>query len=387
MGVVFGSQGRLRQPPSQKPNLKDQPSFEVDLEPQAAAAAPPAATRANQASRHPARKPQDAAQLEAIGSHLQQLEPLGTSPSLLQVRNSSRRWPAARALLELLATELQANQRFVLERALGLGGARPERLIDIAVELGVSRERAGAIAKQGLKRLIKLARQTLTVSEAASPILRFTRRTAAAAALALYQGDAAERALRYARVPTEDLRREAVMAAAERDPERLWLLMDAYLMLHGAKGTRASERTRENYRRGLQDLLADWSHENLLRPSRDAGVAWVRQLERRLVLDKRGEAKRDPRTGELKRLSPSTIQVKLAAVRTLYKALRWAGASKESPFENVQVVRDPVPAWEKRGAYTPAEVDAVTRILFISATGSLHARGGRAAARAGRAGG
>ena len=130
--------------------------------------------------------------------------------------------------------------------------------------------------------------------------------------------------------------------------------MDAYLTLHGSKGSRVSDRTRENYQRGLRDLLQGLGARELAAARRgDAGVVWVRQLEQRPVVQwQTGEPKRGA-GGGLQTLSPATVQVKLAAARTLYKALRWAGATQAAPFENVKVAKDPVPPWEKRGAYNP----------------------------------
>src|SRR5690606_36868091 len=60
--------------------------------------------------------------------------------------------------------------------------------------------------------------------------------------------------------------------------------------------------------------------------------------------------------------SPSTLQVKLAAARTLYKALRWAGVTDARPFEDVRVAKDPTPAWDKRRPYRDAEIEALLEL-------------------------
>src|SRR5690606_40986826 len=73
---------------------------------------------------------------------------------------------------------------------------------------------------------------------------------------------------------------------------------------------------------GVQTCALPICGENLLRPSRDAGVVYLRRLEAGLKPDGT-PAPRPP--------SPATLQVKLAAARTLYRALRWAGATEARP--------------------------------------------------------
>ncbi len=164
-----------------------------------------------------------------------------------------------------------------------------------------------------------------------------------------YQGDALNRAESWAGLPADALKRRAARAANARDLEELWGLTEAYLFLHGSKGARASRHTLRTYRRGIEDLLAGWPHENLLRPSRDAGVLYIRRLES------------TPQHGGT-RPKPSTLQVKLAAARTLYRALRWAGVTEARPFENVRVAKDPTPPWEKRRPYRDGEVERLLEL-------------------------
>src|SRR5690554_3080294 len=172
-------------------------------------------------------------------------------------------------------------------------------------------------------------------------------------ALQRFDGDKVSRAESWAALPADALRRRAAAAANERDFEELWALTEAYLFLHGSKGAKASAHTLRTYRRGVLDLLTAWSGENLLRPSRDAGVIYLRRLEAGIRPD--GEpAGRAP--------SPATLQVKLAAARTLYRALRWSGATEARPFEDVRAAKDPTPAWEKRRPYTDAEVEQLLEL-------------------------
>ena len=160
-----------------------------------------------------------------------------------------------------------------------------------------------------------------------------------------YQGDLMSRAESWAALPPDELRRRAARAAQLRDLDELWALTEAYLFLHGSKGARASKHTLRTYRRGIEDLLAGWQHENLLRPARDAGVLYIRRLE----------STANPETGAAPQAS--TLQVKLAAARTLYRALRWSGATEARPFENVRVAKDPTPPWEKRRPYGDREIE------------------------------
>lgn len=300
-----------------------------------------------------------AEQKDRLELALRSVYPEADTPTLGYLRKNPAHLAFLEHLLAALGDQVPERQQEVLVRTLGLQGATAETLEQVGRDLGVTRERVRAIGKQALANLKKVALAAdlhlETMLEQPSSVTGL--------GLELYQGDATDRAVRWASLPSNDLRRLAVAAAQARDAEALWNLTDAYLTLHGAKGSAVSERTRDSYRRGLTDLLRNWEGENLLRPARDAGVIWVRQLETRVVRDPRtGEPKRDAVSGGPRVLSPATVQAKLAAARSLYKALRWAGATTASPFENVRVAKDPVPAWEKRGAYTPGEVEALLEV-------------------------
>lgn len=161
------------------------------------------------------------------------------------------------------------------------------------------------------------------------------------------------RATAWASRPDDELKREAVSAANARDPERLWSLTEAFLATRSRGRTDTSPNTLRAYRRGILDLLAAWPHENLLRPSRNGPDLYVMKLM-------------------LAHLAPGTIQIKLSSARTLYKALRWSGATELDPFEDVKPPRDDTPAWEKRQPYTDDEIaklltkaGAVDRVLVL----------------------
>ena len=175
-------------------------------------------------------------------------------------------------------------------------------------------------------------------------------RSESAAALQRFDRETLSRAAAWAGLPPDDLKRRAAKAANAKDLGELWSLTEAYLFLHGSKGARVSLHTLRTYKRGVVDLITAWAGENLLRPTRDAGVVYMRRLEAG-VLTSGAEAGKPP--------SPATLQVKLAAARTLYKALRWSGVTEARPFEDVRVAKDPTPAWDKRRPYRDAEIEAL----------------------------
>jgi integrase/recombinase XerC len=182
-----------------------------------------------------------------------------------------------------------------------------------------------------------------------------------------YNGEPLAQAEAWAHLSEEDLRRRAVVAANQRNGEELWSMTRAYVFLHGAKGAKVSDHTLIAYKRGVLDLVECWQNENLLRPSRDAGVLYVRRLE----------SIPNAKTG--KPVNAATIEVKLAAARTLYKALRWSKASEANPFENVSPAPDLTPDWEKRKPYSTEDVDkllvlanpATSVMILLGAHGGL----------------
>lgn len=138
------------------------------------------------------------------------------------------------------------------------------------------------------------------------------------------------------------LRRYAVEAAGDRDVEKLWRLIEAHLTLHGASGVGTSRHTLRAYKRGLVELVTLWAGESLLRPARDAGALYVQRLragDRDPVHAEADDGKRGrrPKRGPL---APATVELRLAAARSLYDALRWAGATEADPFRDVHTGRD-----------------------------------------------
>lgn len=152
-----------------------------------------------------------------------------------------------------------------------------------------------------------------------------------------YTGTLLARANAWANLSNSDLRRQATQAANERDAARLWSLTEAYLTLHSKSGSRISRHTLSMYKTGVKQLLEAWTSENLIRPGRDAPLQFLRSLEQR-------------------GLSSGSISARLSAARTLYAALRWAGATDVEPFADVKAPHDPTPPEEKRRAYPEAHV-------------------------------
>jgi len=157
-------------------------------------------------------------------------------------------------------------------------------------------------------------------------------------------------------MPREKRRVEALKLINDRNHEALWEMTHGYLILKGKKHGDLSRYTVTTYRRGVLDLLNYWEGENLLRLTPDAGDAWVAYLS----------AKKED--GGLD-LSPSSIRVKLAAGRTLFRALRWAGVfdgqspedrlNNADPFKDVSAPPDSTAPEDKRNAYTDEEMAAL----------------------------
>jgi len=158
-----------------------------------------------------------------------------------------------------------------------------------------------------------------------------------------------------------ELRREAMRAANERDLETLWRIVESYIITKGRKKANTSPATLLAYRVGLDRLLHEWSGENLLRPSRNAADAYVVKLQDGGTLL---PSKREGRAARpAKPLDPGTIQVRLAAARALYRALRWTGATEANPFADVVAPPNGTPPEDRRVAYTEAEVE---KLYFVA---------------------
>jgi integrase len=133
-----------------------------------------------------------------------------------------------------------------------------------------------------------------------------------------------------------------VTACRDRDLATLWSLTEAYFSTYGAAGGRVSVHTLRAYRQGIGQFLAfaGVSAVNLLRPARDLGPTFLRSREA---------------AGR----SPSTVRLELAAVRLLYRALRWSGATTTDPFADARPARETTAPWDKRQPYSEQEVQTL----------------------------
>ncbi len=248
--------------------------------------------------------------------------------------------PAALAsaftLLRAFGHRLEPKRADILTRSLGVH-ADPVSLAELGRELGVSRVRAHALFRSGIEDLVQLA---------ASGEVKLATTTE----IEVAREDAVDSAVRWARMTPEVRRVQAVKAANERDAEALWEITHYVLTTRGRKRAAMSDHTRQAYKRGVQDLVESWQEENLLRPSSDAGAVWLIRLETELITVRRhGRVETKPR-------SASTVAVKLAAGKALYRALRHVGATDADPFRDLTAPVDPAAPEDKREAYRPSEV-------------------------------
>lgn len=199
-----------------------------------------------------------------------------------------------------------------------------------------------------------------SVSHTDLPAARADRQEEATpvSSLELASASALQRVERLRSLPEADLRRFAFAAANERNAERLWDLMEAYLTLKGARGVATSGHTLRAYKRGLHELLEAWQGENLLRPSRDAGPFYVQ----RLLAGARPEPAATSGRGRRQKSGPlavATVALRVAAARTLYDALAWSGATEADPFRDVRLgkPRNQIASNPSARTYSQAELD------------------------------
>jgi integrase/recombinase XerC len=283
-----------------------------------------------------AASPDAATSLPAAELGLRLLRADRSARSLREVRADPAAGAAAFTLLRAFGGRLEARRGEVLRRALGVDGAA-EPLAAIGRDLGVSRVRAHALFRQAIDALVQhAAHGDVELSPATD--------------LEVAGEGAVDVAVRWARLSPELRRVRAVRAANERDAEGLWELTHYVLATRGRKRAGMSERTRAAYRRGVHDLVAAWQDENLLRPSPDAGAIWLIRLETEPIPRRlRGRTVTAPRAA-------STVAVKLAAGKALYRALRHVGASDADPFRDLTAPVDGAAPEDKREAYRSGEV-------------------------------
>ena len=163
--------------------------------------------------------------------------------------------------------------------------------------------------------------------------------------LVVYTGDTLSRSRQWTDLSESELRRLAVIACRDQDRDTLWALTEAYFTTYGVSGAKASRHTLRAYRQGLAVFLdhAGSRAVNLLHPARDLGPTFLRGREA---------------AGK----SPGTVRLELAAVRLLYRALRWAGATTDDPFSDARPARDATAPWDKRQPYSEEELQALLAV-------------------------
>jgi len=127
-------------------------------------------------------------------------------------------------------------------------------------------------------------------------------------ALIPFLGDGDEGSDAWIRMHTSDRRRLAMEAARGKDAAVLLSLTEAWLRTDSTAGATIATATVANHKHGIRKLLAAWVEEDLLKPDTEAANHYVRMMERQ-------------------GLKPGTIYGRVAAARSLFRALRWARAS------------------------------------------------------------
>ncbi len=136
-----------------------------------------------------------------------------------------------------------------------------------------------------------------------------------------------------------ELRRLTLQAIQARDFVFLGELLTGYLHLQGRA---TSTHTRRSYLKTLQLFLND-SPFSPLQARRDDGTLYLRTLEER-------------------GLKPSSVKVRLAALRSFYAALIWAGVLSENPFTPARALPDKQDAAHKRKPYSRDELERMLQV-------------------------
>ena len=154
--------------------------------------------------------------------------------------------------------------------------------------------------------------------------------------LDLYKQEALAPSRAWVTLALEERRRRAVAAVAGRDTAVLLDLLEAHhVRTHG----HVSSETLRKYRLGARIWLEyAASHAvKVLHPEAEDTDLWVRSLEA---------------AGK----SPASVGVLLAGARALYAALRWAKATRDTPFTDTKPKKDRRRPWDKRQPYPDADV-------------------------------
>jgi integrase/recombinase XerC len=158
--------------------------------------------------------------------------------------------------------------------------------------------------------------------------------------LALYTGSQHAHARQLAGLQPEELKRRAVLACRENDGAALWSIVLGYLTLYGVNTLLTSPHTVRSYRTGVLQFV-EYAGENSwqwLGPRRSDGQLYINSL---LAAGR----------------SIQTVRSRLAAVRLLYRALRWCEATNSDPFEDTKVPVENTNPWDRSEPYTEEELE------------------------------
>jgi integrase len=140
-------------------------------------------------------------------------------------------------------------------------------------------------------------------------------------------------------LPEGELRRLTLKALLERDLSFLNSLFASDLHLHARAG---SKHTTRAYLKSVELFLHD-SPFSVLQPARDDAQMYLRTLEER-------------------GLKPSSVKLRLAALRAFYSTLQWAGVIVENPFTLARALRDKQDAAHKRKPYRKDELERLIQV-------------------------
>ncbi len=157
-------------------------------------------------------------------------------------------------------------------------------------------------------------------------------------------------------------RREAMRAARDHHLDDLWSLTEAHHTLHG--GGTGSRHTLRTYRNGVRLWLQYAGRQaiSVLHPSADHGTLFTRELEAGTLRLERRTSKGTPASTGGAPLAHASVVAYLAGARTLYRALRWAGATTADPFLDVKPAPDRTAKWDKRQPYPQDAVEALLAV-------------------------
>ncbi len=170
-------------------------------------------------------------------------------------------------------------------------------------------------------------------------------------------------------------KREAARAAHAGDLEALHELLEVYLTKKSARKADTSKLTLALYRTGIARWIGWCSGETALDPNRlellrvteDDLETWM------VALQERGRDVNAQREPENPRLKPGTVAAYLSAVRALYRALIWAGATVNNPALEVKAPRDPGKRVVK-GVLSVAQYNDLTHLPDTRENDALAAR-------------